>query len=584
MEQQPQAEPQDWPIRPWLLGGLLALCGLAISIVTDSDTETPWRIAVAAFFFFGGIAAALTLEQARWKAAALFAVILALTMAGLAWHAMAAENHVADEEYAYAAAVFASLLAVPLFQAGFHRSWFRTPYRDTHYYVWTDAISGAGALAFTGLSWLVLALLDQLFELIDIDLIGELMREDWFGWTFSGAAFGASIGILRNQLKVLGALQSVVLVVLSLMAVPLAVALLLFLVPLAISGGQVLWDATRSPTPVLLACAAGAFILTNAIIRDDDDARSTNRIMLVAGAVLAFGVLPLSLFAAISLGARIGQHGLAPERIWAMIAILVAVAYGIAYWFGLARGRIAGWSAHLRRSNLHLAAVFCAVALFLALPVLDFGAISASNQLGRLESGDVSAEEFDYDALRWDFGDAGREALAELAKSDDAKVAELAQDALDRETRPWRGIVDGETASERLAKSDIRVTDPQVRADVEKLFRTEPWRCTGGCTVLDLGNIPGADTPHLAIVQGLSVQHLRYSDKGNLGEYYPLTRCLVPKVGTEENDKDTEPLLTVSRTDCEDIEEYEPNGTVEVRPFSGRQIYVDGQPVGQPFE
>ena len=77
----------------------------------------------------------------------------------------------------------------------------------------------------------------------------------------------------------------------------------------------------------------------------------------------------------------------------------------------------------LRKANLNLAVGVSALALFLALPILDFGAISASNQLSRLKSGAVSAEDFDYYALRWDFGDAGREALAGLTESDNPEVA-----------------------------------------------------------------------------------------------------------------------------------------------------------------
>ena len=44
----------------------------------------------------------------------------------------------------------------------------------------------------------------------------------------------------------------------------------------------------------------------------------------------------------------------------------------------------------------------------LALPLVDFGGISARQQVARLNAGEVSAEDFDYAALRWEFGDAGR--------------------------------------------------------------------------------------------------------------------------------------------------------------------------------
>jgi hypothetical protein len=174
----------------------------------------------------------------------------------------------------------------------------------------------------------------------------------------------------------------------------------------------------RCATPVLLACAVGCLVLANSIMRDEDAAMSRNRVLRVVAMVLAAGVLPLALFAAVSMGIRIDQHGLSPERIWGLIAVTVAVAYGVAYAAGLALGR-GDWAPRLRNANLNLAAATCVLALVLALPLWDFGAISARNQVARLEAGKVSAEEFDYTALRWDFGDAGRRALARLAERED---------------------------------------------------------------------------------------------------------------------------------------------------------------------
>ena len=571
----------DWPLRPWLTGGLLALCGLAIFFFTDGGQETPWRMAGAAFFAFGGIAAAFTLDKGDWKAPAIFALIVAVVMAGIAFNVTDSGDRVGGEEYNFFAGVFAAGLAVPLFQAGFHRTRLRTDYRETHYYVWTDAVSGGGALAFTGLSWLVLVLLDQLFRLIDIEIIGDLLEEDWFGWTFSGAAFGAALGVLRNQLKVLGTLQWVVLLVFSLLAVPLAIALVLFLIPLAASGGQVLWDATRSPTPILLSCAAGAFILVNSVIRDSDTHRSQNRIMQVAAALLAFGVFPLTVFAAISMGTRIAQYGLAPERIWGLIAIAVAVVYGVAYWAGLVRGRVAGWAEQLRRSNLYLAVAVCALALFLALPIVNFGAISTSDQIARLESGAVSADDFDYDALRWDFGKPGRDALARLAKSEDGAVAELAQEALDRVSRPWRGMENQTTAAERLAKARFDIGDPDLRAAAEKYVRGEEWRCSETCTIIDLGTRTERGTPHLVFVEGENVQHLTRNAEGDLVDIYPGFNCVQP---TEAGTAQGGVAVEVGTNGCRLAGEIDPEGPVEVRPYAGRQVYVDGRPVGQPFQ
>ncbi len=335
--------PADWPLRPWVLGMVGALAGLLVFFLLDGDgDDVPWRVAGAAFCTFGSLSLALTLDRENWVEASVFSLGIGAVLGGLAWHALWVGDRLAGEEFAFAAGIFASLLAVPLFQAGFHRRRFATPYAETHYHVWNDAVSGAGALAFTGISWALLWLVHLLLSLVGIEIIKDLIDEDWFGLMWSGASFGAAMGVLRNQQKIIGSLQAVVMLVLALLAVPLAAALLVFLVALLLSGGSALWDATDDATPILLTCAAGAFVFANAVFRDSDAARSGNAIMVGAAVVLCAGVLPLGMFAAISMGIRIDQYGLAPERLWALVAIAVAVAYGLAYWVGLARGRRAG--------------------------------------------------------------------------------------------------------------------------------------------------------------------------------------------------------------------------------------------------
>ena len=490
----------EWPLRPWLLAGLLGLAGLLIHLVTQGNDDVPWQMAAAAFLFFGAIAAAFALERDSWKEPALFALAVGLVMAGLAWRAVRYGENLPDEQYGFAAGVVATALALPLFQAEFHRRRFATPYSELYGHVWTDAISAAGALAFTGLSWLVLVLMSELFHLLKIDFLRELMEEGAFGWTFSGLAAGAALGTLRNQLKVLGTLQTVVLLVLSLLAVPLALGLTVFLLATAVSGPQVLWEATRSATPVLLACAAGAWVLASAIVRYEDAAMSRSRVMRVAALVLAAVILPLAVFAAVSMGLRLGQYGLAPERLWGLVAIVVACAYGLGFWLALIRGRKTGWAAKMRQTNFHLGLFVGGLALLLALPILDFGAISTRNQVARLESGAVTPERFDFTALRWDFGTSGRNALERLSKSGNAKVAELAEAALTQKERVYATF---DETNKARADFNLRVVpdDAEVRERVLDYLVANPYRCHDRCVALDLGEASEGGGRRIAIVQ-----------------------------------------------------------------------------------
>ncbi|MEZ5680329.1 MAG: DUF4153 domain-containing protein [Erythrobacter sp.] len=559
----------DWPLRPWLLATMLGLGGLAVWLASGgfkNDPE-PWRAALMALAFFGTITAGLTLERGAWLRAAVFSALVGVVMAGIAWRVARDAGHYDAAGFWLASGIVSTLLAVPLFQAGFHRLRWKTSYFETHYHVWTDAITGGGALAFTGLAWLVAALLSELFHLIKIDLLRDLLDEGWFGWTFSGVAFGAALGTLRNQVRIIGTLQNVVLLVLSLLAVPVAVGVVLFLLAVSLSGLDVLWEATRNATPVLLAIATGSFVLVNAVLRDSDEAASGSRIMRAAAFVLALGILPLAIMAAISMGTRIAEYGLSPERIWALVAIMVAVAYGVAYLVAAIRSRRHGWDTQ-RQANLHLAVATCVLAFLLAMPILDFGAISTSNQVGRLAAGKVKVEDFDFDALRWDFGESGRKALARLANSDDAETARLAKEAQDRESRPyrWRNN-DSEKREARLANLRTDIPEGSLRDALEAKLRENIWMCDDPCVAIDIGPAKEGGR-HVVLVESGQVIH-QVLDA-------PPTPDDTPKSGAVEAAMETGVIDPVPPQSAD--------STVEVREWTGRRIYVDGKPAGEPFE
>ncbi|MGN3973924.1 DUF4153 domain-containing protein [Tsuneonella sp. SYSU-LHT278] len=549
----------DWPRLPWLLAAVGFVAGLLVELVAGGegpDTRVGWRAAASALFVFAPLAFAFTVERDRWREPLAFAAIIGAVMAGLAWRAVGAGDAIANPEYGFLSGLVATGLALPLFQSDFHRSRWATPYERLHRNVWNDAICGAGSLAFLGASWLMLLLLSELFQLLKLDFLEDLLREGWFGWSFSGAALGAALGTLRNQIGIIGTLRNVIMVVLSILAVPLAAGLAVFLAAMIVSGPEVLWEATRRATPILLLCAAGAWVLANAILRDEDAAMSGNRALRLAAQALALSILPLTAFAAISMGTRVAQHGLSPERLWGLVAIAVATAYGLAWFVAVMRGWRGEWRDNLRRANLHLAVLISGVALVLALPVLDFGAIATRQQLARLESGAVTADRFDFVALQTRFGAAGRQAVAKLAQSGNPAVEKRARLAI-REAK----LIEANRARARVdadapVEVDFRFDDPELRAKVVEQVGRQRWFCRGGCVALDLGSDGAAR--RVALVAGDGVHRLALDPSG---------QEMVP----------APPLPPVQVRDIS-------SAKVEVRERTLRQIYVDGAPVGEPFE
>src|SRR3546814_6709576 len=102
----------------------------------------------------------------------------------------------------------------------------------------SDLVIGAAGLAFVGVTFLLVTLIGEMFHLIGIELIRDLLRGEWFGWMLAGAAFGGSVGLLRERDRLVSTLQRLVMIVLAVLAPVLAAALLLFLLSLLGTGLQ----------------------------------------------------------------------------------------------------------------------------------------------------------------------------------------------------------------------------------------------------------------------------------------------------------------------------------------------------------
>ncbi len=565
-----------WPLRPWIMAAICAVAGLVFHLLIDRSYDAPaaaWRDALAAFVAISAVVFVLGVELRRWHWAAGFAAAWGAVMGLITWHSAGYNLNGSPVEWPFWSGILAVLVATPLFQtrrdvapdARFWKLW-QMPYARLHSHAWTDAVIGAASLAFVGVTFLLVMLIGEMFHLIGIDLIRDLLRGEWFGWMLAGAAFGGAVGLLRERDKLVSTLQRLVMIVLAVLAPVLAAALILFLLSLLGTGLQKLWDAGFSTAGLMLGISAFAVLLANAVIGNGAEDRSANRVLHVAAAVLAVAVLPLAIIAAVSMQVRIGQYGWTPERIWGVIAVGIALAYGIAGVIALARRR---WNFDdaLRPLQQKLAIGLMLLAAFLALPILDFGAISTRDQIARLESGAVKAEKFDWAALAFDFGPSGRRGLKELAGSLRAERANLAKWALAAKNR-WdlRDAGDGVDAKEAAFAAKAIEQRMRVLPAGEALpagfyaavERRDQCR-TSACAAYVL-----ADGRVALIARGSDVRFFVRSPKdGEWAEEYEAVRR------AEQPDRPATDLETA---------------TVEVRPVTRRQVFVDGKPVGDAFE
>jgi hypothetical protein len=161
---------------------------------------------------------------------------------------------------------------------------------------------------------------------------------------------------------------------------------------------------------------------------------------------------------AYSLGLRIDQYGLSPDRFY--VAVLASVL-GL-YALGCAAAVFVSgpvWMGSIRPLNIALAWVVIAVALALHGPLLDPLYWSARNQYQRLVTGRVSADTFDFAYMRFQLGDAGSAWLQRIAALESHPELDRIREqvALARALKRYEGAPRGDGTRNPLTLADLEL-------------------------------------------------------------------------------------------------------------------------------
>jgi hypothetical protein len=317
---------------------------------------------------------------------------------------------------------------------------------------WKLAVQLTLAAAFVGVFWGVLWLGAELFRLIKIEFLAELIQRRWF-WipvttlvlTYALHTTDVRAGLVRGTRTLALTLLAWLLPVMTLLTVA-------FLVALPFTGLQPLWD-TRHATALLLIAAGVLVFLLNAAYQDGQLQEQAARVVRYAGTAAAITLVPLVALAAYGLELRIEQYGWTPDRVIACACLVVAACYAVGY--AAAALRPGPWLKWVEGTNLATALVILAVLLSLSTPIADAARISVKDQLARLARGKTSVEQFDFAFLRFKSGRYGLQALERLSGmqegSDAVRISQKAKQALD-----WR--------NRRDVDRDFARATPQSRA------------------------------------------------------------------------------------------------------------------------
>ena len=276
---------------------------------------------------------------------------------------------------------------------------------------WKLAIQILFSALFVGILWLVLWLGASLFMLVRLSFLSDLLARSWFSVPITAFAFSAALHITDVRPGIVRGIRTLLLVLMSWL-LPLATLIVFgFMASLPWTGLEPLW-ATRHATAVLLGAVAALVVLINAAFQNGEITSQVARILRWSARIAAVLLVPMVLIAIYSLGLRVNEYGWTTDRVIAAACLVVASCYATGYaWAACNAG---GAMRHIAPTNVVTAFVVLAVLLAMFSPVADPARISVAHQLARLESGKVTAAQFDFDYIRFSGARYGWDALQKL--------------------------------------------------------------------------------------------------------------------------------------------------------------------------
>lgn len=276
---------------------------------------------------------------------------------------------------------------------------------------WKLGIQLLFSLLFVAVLVLVLWLGGQLFLLIKLNFLKNLLAQPWFVIPVLCFAFSFAIHITDVRPSIVRGIRTLLLVLLSWLMPIAAVLVAGFLLTLPFIGFERLW-ATRHAASVLLGMAGLLVVLINAAFQNGQAGLGVAR-GIRFGTRLSCLLLPWLVGIAIyALTLRVMAHGWTSARIIAGACLLVASCYAIGYaWAASKYGDWLNWIANV---NVGTAFITLLVLLALFTPLMDPARLSVASQMARLNGGKVSADKFDFEYLRFQGARYGQAALQEL--------------------------------------------------------------------------------------------------------------------------------------------------------------------------
>ncbi len=275
---------------------------------------------------------------------------------------------------------------------------------------WKLIVQLAFSAVFVGALWLILLLGSQLFLLVQLNFLHELMRKPWFALPVTATAWTCAMHITDVRPAIVRGIRNLLLTLLSWILPVMTLLVGGFLLALPFTGLAPLW-ATRHAAAELLVAAGAFVVLINAAWQDGAAIGEAPLAIRLSVRIAAVVLVPVTALAAYALALRVGAYGWTSDRVIAAACALVAGCYSIGYAGAAVRDAAL---ASIARVNITAALVVLATVLALLSPLADPVRLAVNSQVARLESGKVAVEQFDFAWLRFQGERYGTAALARL--------------------------------------------------------------------------------------------------------------------------------------------------------------------------
>lgn len=336
---------------------------------------------------------------------------------------------------------------------------------------WKLIVQLAFSAVFVGALWLILLLGSQLFLLVQLSFLAELLHKPWFALPVTATAWTCAMHITDVRPAIVRGIRNLLLTLLSWILPVMTLLVGAFLLTLPFTGLAPLW-ATRHAAAVLLVAAGAFVVLINAAWQDGAALGEAPLAIRLSVRIASVLLVPVTAIAGYALALRVGAYGWTSERVVAAACVLVAACYSLGYASAALRDSAL---AAIARVNITAALVVLATVLALLSPLADPVRLAVNSQVARLESGKVAVDKFDFAWLRFAGQRFGENALARLdANASGPNAALLRQRIAEARRLKYRTSAAAEPGAPVDLVANVRVWPQGAR--LPENFLREQWR------------------------------------------------------------------------------------------------------------